>query len=31
MPDLHKNEQEEIKMDTKTFTNFKREWKDGTF
>ena len=29
--ELHKNKQEEIKMDTKTFTNFKREWKDGTF
>lgn len=29
--ELHKNKQEEIKMDTKTFTNLKREWKDGTF
>ena len=29
--ELHKKNQEEIKMDTKTFTNFKREWKDGTF
>ena len=29
--ELHKNKQEEIKLDSKTFTNFKREWKDGTF
>ena len=29
--ELHKNKQEEIKLDSKTFTNFKREWNDGTF
>ena len=29
--ELHENKQEEIKLDSKTFTNFKREWKDGTF
>ena len=28
---LHKDKQEEIKLDSKTFNNFKREWKDGTF
>ena len=29
--ELHKNKQKEIRLDSKTFTNFKREWKDGTF